>query len=97
MATLATLRPRGRSIFMEEPANLGDTFGGFIRVAASNIRARRSIKDVCVVYLTETISWLIVVGLKIKVTSSIEKQTIARDSDYLWKSVCLLSRCYSQG
>ncbi len=48
---------------MEEPANLSKTFGGFIRVAASIIRARRVIEDVCVVYLTRTISWLIVVGL----------------------------------
>jgi len=61
---MATLRPCGRSIFMEKPANLSDTFGGFIRVAASIIRARRSIEDVCIVYLTRTISWLIVVGLE---------------------------------
>ncbi len=49
---------------MEEPANLSNTFSGFIRVAASIIRARSSIEDVCVVYLTRIISWLIVVGLE---------------------------------
>ncbi len=52
---------------MEEPANLSDTFGGFIRVAASIIRALRSIEDLCIVYLTRTISWLIVVGLEKKI------------------------------
>lgn len=61
---MANWRPRGRSIFMEQPANLSNTFSGFIRVAASIIGARRSIEDVCIVYLTRTISWLIIVGLE---------------------------------
>ena len=50
---------------MEEPAKLSNTFGGFIRVAASIIRARRSIEDVCVIYLTSTMSYPIVVGSEV--------------------------------